>query len=133
MIREDNVDVLKREHNYAIVPLEVIEKFLKTQNIMVVMAFLRENAGCSLGLDPNSSYQVVKKYKVVNKDGRKYTDAFIEIRDTHPYGKAERLLLQNEATEEEFINQKMEQQGLKVPESIQFIEEFHKQWEDSLA
>lgn len=133
MIREDVISVLKASESYALIPCKVLEKFLKTENIIKISKFLDDNDGCFVPLDPCSNYDVIKKYKIVNENGKKWTDAFLEIRGKETLGNAERLLLKNEVTEEEFIANKVEKQGLKMPEHINFIEEFHKEWEDSLA
>lgn len=134
MLKEDEIDILEPiETSLVLLPLEVVQKLLKTKNDEKTVKWICDNNGTIFHI--NSVYEnieVVKKYIIQTSERGKYLHEVVEIR-TAQSKNAERYLLKNEMTCEEFIKNKIRELDLKGDEVVKMFGELSQEWEKSLG
>jgi hypothetical protein len=134
MLREDEIDILEPcETSLVLLPIDVVKRLLRTKDDEKTVKWICDNNGTLF--DINSIYQeieVIKKHLIEDTDKGKVLHEVIEIK-TSDSRNAERYLLKNELTCQEYIKSKVNELNLSTGEMISKFDEFQKEWQKTLG
>lgn len=134
MVREDEIDILDPvETSLVLLPFDVLQKLLKTKDDERTVKWICENNGTVFHISSiYENIEVIKKYIVETDERGKHLHEVIEIK-TADSRNAERYLLKNEMTCEEFIKNKVEELGIDSDEMVDKFSELNEEWQKSLG
>ena len=134
MIREDEVGVVEMKDFIVALPLDVLQKLIKKRDYEDAIQWAQKHGGVAFHLScPYQDVKAVKKYIIGETSNGKVLNEVVEFK-LETSGKAQRYLLEKELTDDEFIGQRLKDEGIKGTTNIlPKVREFRDEWERTLA